>query len=59
MRRWRRMLRAGEDPTRDRGQGTRGAHMKHVAHLCDFGRVEAQRLVERRRALRYRGGGGW
>ena len=57
MGRRRRMQRAGEDPTRDRAQGTRGAHMEHVAHLCDFGRVEAQRLVERRRALRYRGGG--
>eukprot|EP00964_Phaeocystis_antarctica_P072327 scaffold44213_cov50-Phaeocystis_antarctica.AAC.3 len=33
------------------GQGTRGAHIKHVAHGCDAGRVEAQRLVERRRAL--------
>ena len=33
------------------GQGTRGAHGEHVAHLCDLGRVEAERLVERRRAL--------
>ena len=33
------------------GQGTRGAHGKHVMHLCDLGRVEAERLVERRRFL--------
>ena len=32
--------------------GTRGAHVKHVPHVCDVGRVEAQRLIERRRALR-------
>ena len=31
--------------------GTRVAHPKHVLHDCDLGRVEAQRLVERRRAL--------
>eukprot|EP00964_Phaeocystis_antarctica_P062441 scaffold37413_cov54-Phaeocystis_antarctica.AAC.4 len=29
----------------------RGAHPEHAAHGCDLGRVEAQRLVERRRAL--------
>ena len=33
------------------GQGTRGAHVEHVARGCDLGRVEAQRLVERRRVL--------
>eukprot|EP00964_Phaeocystis_antarctica_P032604 scaffold18456_cov30-Phaeocystis_antarctica.AAC.1 len=33
------------------GRGTRGAYRKHAAHACDFGRVEAQRLVERRRRL--------
>ena len=33
------------------GQGTRGAHPEHVLHVRDAGRVEAQRLVERRRAL--------
>eukprot|EP00964_Phaeocystis_antarctica_P085132 scaffold53717_cov37-Phaeocystis_antarctica.AAC.2 len=27
-----------------------GAHEEHVVHGCDAGRVEAQRLVERRRA---------
>ena len=27
------------------------AHRKHVANLCDAGRVEAQRLVERQRFL--------
>eukprot|EP00964_Phaeocystis_antarctica_P031103 scaffold17599_cov43-Phaeocystis_antarctica.AAC.2 len=29
----------------------RGAHEEHVAHVRDAGRVEAERLVERRRAL--------
>ena len=29
----------------------RGAHPEHVAHGCDAGRFQAQRLVERRRAL--------
>ena len=33
------------------GQGTRGAHPEHVLHVRDAGRVEAQRLVERRRLL--------
>ena len=33
------------------GQGTRGAHLEHVLHVCDAGRVEAQRLFERRREL--------
>ena len=33
------------------GRGTRGAHKKHGVHGCDAGRVEAQRLVERRRFL--------
>jgi hypothetical protein len=33
------------------GRGTREAHLKHVAHGRDAGGVEAQRLVERRRAL--------
>eukprot|EP00964_Phaeocystis_antarctica_P134211 scaffold98436_cov66-Phaeocystis_antarctica.AAC.2 len=28
-----------------------GAHVEHVAHIRDAGRVEAQRLVERRRVL--------
>ena len=37
-------------------QGTRGAHLKHVLHVCDAGGVEAQRLVERRRALPSREG---
>ena len=32
-------------------QGRRGAHIKHGAHVRDSGRVPAQRLVERRRAL--------
>ena len=29
----------------------RGAHVEHVANICDAGGVEAQRLVERPRAL--------
>eukprot|EP00964_Phaeocystis_antarctica_P030331 scaffold17120_cov41-Phaeocystis_antarctica.AAC.4 len=29
----------------------RGAHVEHAAHVRDAGRVEAQRLVERRRDL--------
>ena len=33
------------------GQGTRGAHLEHAAHVRDLGRVEAERLVERRRVL--------
>ena len=33
------------------GQGTRGAHHEHAAHGRDLGRVEAERLVERIRAL--------
>ena len=33
------------------GQVTRGAHVEHVAHGRDLGRVEAQRLVERCRVL--------
>ena len=32
--------------------GDGGAHLEHVFHGCDFGCVEAQRLVERRRGLR-------
>ena len=53
----------GEGPTQGcqfGGQGTRGAHPEHavynqpavtVADAGDLGRVEAERLVERRRAL--------
>ena len=37
--------------TADWGQNRRGAHVEHLAHVCDAGRVEAQRLVERPRAL--------
>ena len=37
----------GEGSTQGCGaQGTRGAHVEHVAHVCDLGRVEAERLVE-------------
>ena len=32
-------------------QGTRGTHVEHLLHGRDLGRVEAERLVERRRAL--------
>ena len=45
-----RRARGGPD-SRLGGQGTRGAHVEHVAHGCDAGGVETQRLVERRRAL--------
>ena len=41
------------------GQGTRGAHLEHDAHLYDLGRVEAERLVERPRALPSRNGGAY
>eukprot|EP00964_Phaeocystis_antarctica_P100005 scaffold65736_cov48-Phaeocystis_antarctica.AAC.2 len=34
-----------------RGRARGGAHPEHVAHIRDGGRVEAQRLVEHRRAL--------
>ena len=33
------------------GMGRRGAHVKQVVHVSEAGRVEAQRLVERTRAL--------
>ena len=33
------------------GQGTCGAHFEHLVHGRDLGRVEAERLVERRRFL--------
>ena len=39
----------GEGPTQ--GWGTRGAHVEHVVHISDLGRVEAERLVERLRDL--------
>ena len=48
MERRRRKMHAGECPAGDWAQGTRGAHIKHVAHVCDAGRVEIERLVERR-----------
>ena len=37
-----------------RGEGT---HIKHAVHGCDAGRVEAQRLVERARAVEHVGHG--
>ena len=33
------------------GRAWGGAHIEHVAHVCDAGGVEAQRLVEHLRAL--------
>ena len=39
------------------GMGTRGAHPKHLVHARDAGRVETQRLVERRRRLPSQKGG--
>ena len=42
----------GDGPTQGwGGQGTRGAHPEHGVHGRDLGRVEAERLVEHRRAL--------
>eukprot|EP00964_Phaeocystis_antarctica_P005230 scaffold2864_cov52-Phaeocystis_antarctica.AAC.1 len=32
----------------------RGAHLEHAVHVRDTGRVEAERLVERQRALQSR-----
>jgi hypothetical protein len=36
----------GRADSRLEGQGTRGAHVEHLAHVRDLGRVQAQRLVE-------------
>ena len=53
----RRAYDAGRDPGQEAGgavgllRGTRRAHLKHIVHGCDLGRVEVQRLVERLRAL--------
>ena len=53
----RRTQRAGERARlRIRSRARGGAHGEHVAHLCDAGGVEAQRLVERRRFLPRVGG---
>ena len=58
--RWRCKQRAGRAQLwRLRAGHARGAHRKHVTHVCDAGRVEAQRLVERRRALPSRKGEVW
>ena len=35
----------------NRRYGAGGMRLKHAAHVCDFGRVEAQWLVEMRRIL--------
>ena len=44
--------RAGERARLQIGSRARGgAHVEHDGHGCDFGLVEAQRLVERRRIL--------
>ena len=46
--------RAGEGSTAHiQGRAAGGAHREHVAHVRDAGRVEAQRLVERRRAVEH------
>ena len=34
-----------------KSKARRGAHVEHIIHVCDAGRVEAQRLVEHRRGL--------
>jgi hypothetical protein len=41
-----------------RGQGTREAHVEHVPHVRDLGRVKAQRLVEGVRVLHAESKGG-
>ena len=42
----------GEGPTQGcGGQGKRGAHSEHAVHVVDLGRVETERLVDRRRVL--------
>ena len=50
---WRRRKRSAQEGSDSRlwGQGTRGAHVEHAVHVRDLGRVEAERLVERRRFL--------
>ena len=50
---WRRRKRhtRGWPDSRLGGQGTRGAHVEHAVHVRDLGRVEAERLVKRVRAL--------
>jgi len=50
--RWHRKRHAqGRPVSRLGGQGTRGAHSEHGVHVRDLGGVEAQRLIEHRRAL--------
>ena len=50
LRRWRCKQRAGRTSW-TWARGTRETHPKHAVHARDTGRVEAQRLVERERAL--------
>ena len=50
-RRRRRYYVHGKGSTTEIGRKTHVAHPKHAAHSCDIGRVETQRLVERRRTL--------
>ena len=47
----RRKRRAGLGRLKAGGHGTRGAHVEHVLHVRDAGRVQAERLVERNRPL--------
>ena len=51
MGRRRRKRHAGRCPTKGWGPGTGGAHKEHLPHLCDAGRVKAERLVKRRHVL--------
>ena len=44
-------MHGGGPDSRLGGQGTRGAHVEHPAHVRDLGRVDAERLVERLRVL--------
>jgi len=57
--RWRRRKRHARGKARLKavgGQGTRGAHLEHAAHVRDLGGVKAQRLVEGVRVLPSRRG---
>ena len=47
---------AGRARLKAGGQGTGGAHVEHADHGRDAGRVEAERLVERKRVLPSRKG---
>ena len=47
-----RSMHRGEGAAADWGAGRAEVHLEHFAHCRDAGRVEVQRLVKRKRALR-------